>query len=62
MEYVRQRRIERVKHLLVGSRRKLPEIAAQTGFADGFHLSRTFKRLVGQTPSDYRERALRLTT
>jgi AraC family transcriptional regulator, arabinose operon regulatory protein len=62
MEYVRQRRIERAKHLLVGSRRKLPEIAALTGFADGFHLSRTFKRLVGQTPSDYRARALRLTT
>jgi len=33
MEYVRQRRIERAKHLLVG-----------------------------QTPSDYRARALRLTT
>lgn len=31
----------------------LESIAAQTGFCDAFHLSKTFKRIVGQTPRDF---------
>jgi len=54
LEYVRARRIERAKRLLLDPNCKLDEIAAQTGFADAFHLSRTFKKLTGVSPSVFR--------
>lgn len=38
------------------SDRTLAQIAAETGFCDEFHLSKTFRRLTGMTPSQYRRR------
>ena len=58
MEYLRVRRIELAKRLLFDSNRKLQDIASQTGFADAFHLSRTFKRIVGISPSEYRRKSM----
>ena len=37
---------------------RLKEIARQAGFADEFHLSKTFKQMEGMSPRAYRQRAL----
>lgn len=51
-------RIGKVKELLARDGASLTEIAAITGFSDQAHLTRSFKRLVGVTPSTWRRNAL----
>lgn len=48
-QYIIARRIEQAKHLLL-RRDPLTHIAAQLGFADQSHLTRSFKRVVGVSP------------
>lgn len=53
IQYVQHRRIEKVRQLMLAGD-SLETIAEQTGFCDAFHLSKTFKRLTGITPRQYR--------
>lgn len=53
-EYVMRRRIERAKQRLWTTQDPLKSIAESLGFADAFHLSKSFKRLTGMSPSDFR--------
>ncbi len=53
-EYVRKLRIEFACQKLSGSDEPLVEIAFSAGFSEQSHLCRTFKRLTGLTPSEYR--------
>ena len=54
-EWLRYRRIEVAKVLLVGQPDSgLPEIALRVGFADPGHFSRVFTTIVGATPSAWR--------
>lgn len=53
-EFLRRRRVEVACRLLSESSDSLSRIAFRTGFADQSHLTRTFKRYVGSTPSEYR--------
>jgi AraC family transcriptional regulator len=53
-EYIRQLRIEHACRELCMSDASLATIAAGAGFSDQSHFSRTFKRLVGMTPAEYR--------
>jgi AraC family transcriptional regulator len=53
-EYVRQLRIESACCRLSTSELPLVEIALTTGFSSQSHFSRTFKRLTGMTPAQYR--------
>lgn len=53
-DWVRTRRLESAKRLLVETDRTLAEIAAATGFADPSHLARVFKAATGTTPTAYR--------
>lgn len=53
-EYVRRLRIEFVCRELGSSDTALTDIALSAGFADQSHLTRTFKRSTGMTPSEYR--------
>ncbi len=47
-------RIERAKILLADPSMRVHAVAEQTGFADVAHFSKSFKRLTGQTPGEYR--------
>lgn len=49
--YVRQRRLERARDLVLHSRLPLIEVAARTGFYDQSHFNRAFKARFGVAPS-----------
>ena len=47
-------RIERAKKLLADPSMRVHTVAEQTGFADVAHFSKSFKKITGQTPGEYR--------
>lgn len=47
-------RIRQAKGLMIDTQMTLPEVAEVTGFADGVHFGRTFRRLVGASPAAWR--------
>lgn len=57
--YIRRLRFESSLHQLSTSERPLTEIALAAGFADQSHFSRTFKKMTGLTPKEYRDRFAR---
>jgi AraC family transcriptional regulator len=54
-DYVRQLRIEYACQELAASETPIIQIALAAGFCDQSHFTRTFKRMVGVAPSQYRE-------
>jgi AraC family transcriptional regulator len=54
MAYVASRRIERAKLMMNSTRGYLREIAPDCGFADQSHLCRSFRRMVGVSPGQWR--------
>ncbi len=48
-------RMERAKALLADSSLRIHAIAEQVGYADVAHFSKSFKRLEGMTPGEYRD-------
>jgi two-component system response regulator YesN len=58
-DHLTQVRIERAKLLLRDGRDKLQAVALQVGFRDANYFSTVFKREVGITPREYRERSQR---
>ena len=58
-EYQMACRMERATALLVGSDLSLSEIAARCGFASHSFFSKTFRRLYGITPTEYRQGLLK---
>lgn len=59
-EYVKIRRIERAKELLIGSDFLIKDITLQTGFGyNTQYFSRVFKEITGKTPKAYRKQAER---
>lgn len=59
MQALRQMRIEVAKSHLMRDRLSLAQIARETGFADAFHLSRSFKQAVGVSPRQFRQGLLK---
>jgi AraC-like DNA-binding protein len=55
--WLEQRRMEAAARRLRDTGRTVADIAAEVGFADPFHFSRAFKRVIGASPRDYRRRA-----
>jgi AraC family transcriptional regulator len=53
-EYIRKLRVEFACCEITTTDSSLAEIAARTGFYDQSHFSRTFKRIIGVTPREYR--------
>ncbi|MCX7805468.1 MAG: AraC family transcriptional regulator [Planctomycetota bacterium] len=57
LAFVRRKRVEAARTLLLTTPMPLKVIAAQTGFADEYSLSRTYKRIAGESPRSARRRA-----
>ena len=53
MRYVRQKRIEKAQNLLENGFTNISEIADSVGFNSIYHFSKTFKQLIGTSPSNY---------
>jgi AraC-like DNA-binding protein/ligand-binding sensor protein len=53
-DYLSRLRIERSKNLLLNPNLRVSEIAFEVGFQSLTHFNRVFKRIVGQSPTDYR--------
>ena len=53
-QYVLQRKIERAKETLRDPRKTILEASARVGFDDQSHFTKTFRRLVGVTPTEFR--------
>jgi AraC-like DNA-binding protein/ligand-binding sensor protein len=53
-DYLSRVRTERAKHLLLNRNLRISEIAYEVGFQSLTHFNRVFKRILGQSPTDYR--------
>lgn len=54
-ELIRNRLIEQAKEYIVGTDKKLSQIAYELGFQYSQHFNRLFKKSVGYTPNEYRK-------
>lgn len=59
IDYLTSVRIERAKQLLLATAQNCTEICFQAGFNNQSYFTRTFKRLVGATPRQFRVKNLR---
>jgi AraC-like DNA-binding protein/ligand-binding sensor protein len=55
-DYVSRVRIEQARQLLLNPNLRVSEIAYEVGFQSLTHFNRVFKRIVGQSPTQYRAR------
>ncbi len=53
-DYVSRVRVEKAKNLLLNPNLRVSEIAYEIGFQSLTHFNRVFKRIIGQSPTDYR--------
>lgn len=53
-DYLSRVRTERAKNLLLNPNLRVSEIAYEVGFQSLTHFNRVFKRILGQSPTDYR--------
>lgn len=54
IKYSKKLKIERSKTLLIESKESVTQIGERLGFYDQVHFSRSFKSLVGMSPSNFR--------
>jgi AraC-like DNA-binding protein len=54
-DYLSRVRTERAKNLLLNPNLRVSEIAYEVGFQSLTHFNRVFKRILGRSPTDYRE-------
>jgi transcriptional regulator GlxA family with amidase domain len=52
--YLIRRRVERAQGLMLSTDRSLSDIAIECGLADQSHLTRLFRRIVGESPAAWR--------
>lgn len=53
-DYVSRQRIESAKNLLLNPNLRISEIAYEVGFQSLTHFNRVFKKVIGQSPTEYR--------
>lgn len=59
LDYLRELRLNRIRHLLAESDLTLTEIAAQTGYSSQIALSAAFRASDGMSPGEYRKKTRR---
>jgi len=57
-DYLSRVRIEKAKNLLLNPNLRVSEIAFEVGFQSLTHFNRVFKKLLGQSPTEYRAQVL----
>ncbi len=57
-QYLTEYRMEKAKQLLSDPRTRITDISARIGYVDGNYFSKSFKKITGLTPSEYREKLL----
>lgn len=57
-QYLTDYRIKKSKQFLSDPRYKIADISSKVGYSDGNYYSKTFRKLVGLSPSEYREKML----
>ena len=57
-DYVSRVRIEKSKNLLLNPNLRVSEIAFEVGFQSLTHFNRVFKKILGQSPTEYRAQLL----
>jgi AraC-like DNA-binding protein len=57
-DYLSRVRIERAKNLLLNPNLRVSEIAYEVGFQSLTHFNRVFRKIAGQSPTDYRAQLL----
>lgn len=55
-EYLSRVRIEKAKNLLLNPNARVSEVAYDVGFQSLTHFNRVFRKLVGESPTDYRKK------
>lgn len=55
-EYLARVRIEKAKNLLLNPNLRISEIAYEVGFQSLTHFNRVFRKLVGESPTEYRQK------
>jgi AraC-like DNA-binding protein/ligand-binding sensor protein len=55
-DYVSRLRIEKAKNLLLNPNLRISEIAYEVGFQSLTHFNRVFKKILGQSPTQYRQK------
>lgn len=58
-QYIMEYRMEKAKKLLQDPRYRITEISAKIGYNDGNYFGKSFKKYVGLSPSEYREKMLK---
>ncbi|MDO5424254.1 MAG: response regulator [Eubacteriales bacterium] len=58
-QYITEFRMEKAKKLLGDPRYKITDISSRVGYADGNYFGKSFKKIVGLSPSEYREKILK---
>lgn len=57
-QYLTDYRIKKSKQFLGDPRYKIADISSKVGYSDGNYYSKTFRKIVGLSPSEYREKML----
>ncbi len=52
--YIMRRRVARAQKLMLSTHKTLSDIAAECGLADQAHMTRLFRKLVGESPAAWR--------
>src|SRR5262249_40928632 len=55
-EFVSRTRVEKARDLLLNPNLRISEIAYEVGFQSLTHFNRVFKKITGESPTDYRNR------
>ena len=55
IQYVKQVHIEKAAELLISTDRKLSDIGAECGFQETSFFAKTFRKLKGCTPGEFRK-------
>lgn len=57
-DFLRRMRMQRAEELIVKTRMNFSEIAFKVGFSDPKYFTKCFKKEIGMTPSEYRQKSL----